>query len=215
MNLKGIKIQKSLSTKYLGVILDENLDWKLHIKCLHTKLSQAVGILAKLRHYFNPKNLVVMYYVFFYSHILYRILGWGSATDTALKPIQVLQNKVLRIMNKITRRDRVTNHSLYLSDKILKIADVFKLNLGKYMFKYHLRALPEIFNNYFLFLEQIHNYDTRNKCNQNYFLNTIRTNSGKCSIKFCGAKLWTQIPSNLKSFPFHSFKTEYAEILLD
>ena len=115
-------------TKYLGVILDENLDWKLHIKYLHTKLSQAVGILAKLRHYLNRKNLVVMYYVFFYSHILYGILGWGSATDTALQPIQVLQNKVLRIMNKITWRDRVTNNSLYLSDKILKIADVSNLN---------------------------------------------------------------------------------------
>ena len=216
VNLKGIKIQKSLSTKYLGVILDENLDWKPHIKCLRTKLSQAVGILAKLRHYLNRKNLVVMYYFFFYSHIIYGILGWCSATDTVLEPIQVLQNKVLRIMNKITWRDRVTNNSLYLSDKILKIADVFKLELGKFMFKYHVRALPEIFNNYFLLLEQIHNYDTRNKCNQNYFLeNTIRTNSGKCSIKFCGVKLWTQIPSNLKSSSFHSFKKEYVEILLD
>ena len=149
-----------------------------------------------------------MYYVFFYSHILYGTLGWGSATDTALKPIQVLQNKVLRIMNKITRRDRITNNSLYLSDNILKIADVYKL-------KYHIRALPEIFNTYFLLLEQIHNYDTRNKCNQNYFLNTIRTNSGKCSIKFCGTKLWTQILSNLKSSSFYSFKKEYAKTLLD
>ena len=68
-----------------------------------------------------------MYYVFFYSHILYGILGWGSATDTAFKPIQVLQNKVLRIMNKITWTDQVTNNSLYLCDKILKIADVYKL----------------------------------------------------------------------------------------
>ena len=64
VDLNGIKIQKSLSTKYLGVILDENLDWTLHIKYLHTKLFQAVGILAKLRHYLNRKSLVVMYYVF-------------------------------------------------------------------------------------------------------------------------------------------------------
>ena len=61
VNSKGIKIQKSLSTKYLGVILDENLDWKLHITYLHTKLSEAVGILAKLRHYLNRKNLVVIF----------------------------------------------------------------------------------------------------------------------------------------------------------
>ena len=36
----------------------------------------------------------------------------------------------LRIMNKITWRDRVTNNSLYLSDKILKIADLYKLELA-------------------------------------------------------------------------------------
>ena len=118
-------------------------------------------------------------------------------------------------MNKITSRDRVTNNSLYPSDKILKIADVYKLELGKFMFKYHIRALPEILNNYFLLFEQIHNYDTRRKCNQTYFLNPIRTNSGKYCIKFCGAKLWTQIPFDLKSSSFHSFKKDYAEILLD
>ena len=84
-----------------------------------------------------------MYYVFFYSHILCGILGWGSATDTALKPIQVLLNKVLRIMHKITWRDRVNNNSLYLRDKILKTADVYKFELGKFMFKYHIRALQK------------------------------------------------------------------------
>ena len=70
VNLKGIKIQKSLSIKYLGVVLDENLNWKLHIKYLHLKLSQAVGILAKLRHYLNRKNLVAMYNIMFsFIHI--------------------------------------------------------------------------------------------------------------------------------------------------
>ena len=161
VKLKGIKIQKSLSTKYIGVIVDEYLDWKLHIKYMHTKLSQAVGFLAKLRHYLNRKNLVAMYYVFFYSHILYGILGRGSATDTALQPIQVLQNKVLKIMNKITWRDRTTNNSLYLIDKILKIADVYKHELGKFMFKCHTRVLSEIFNNYFLLLEQIRLHTTQ------------------------------------------------------
>ena len=45
------------------------------------KLSCAVGIIAKLRHYLNPKSLLSVYYAFFYSHILYGILGWGSATS--------------------------------------------------------------------------------------------------------------------------------------
>ena len=45
----------------------------------------------------GSRVLTFPYYIFFYSHIFYGILGWGSATDAALKPIQVLQNKVLRI----------------------------------------------------------------------------------------------------------------------
>ena len=47
VNLKGIKIQKSLSTKYLGVILDENLDWKLRYTlniCIQNYLRQLASL---------------------------------------------------------------------------------------------------------------------------------------------------------------------------
>ena len=47
----------------------------------------------------------MQYYALFYSHILCGILGWGSTTKTRLTPIQILQNKVLRIMNKSTWND--------------------------------------------------------------------------------------------------------------
>ena len=38
-------------TKYLGVILDNKLSWKQHIEYLITKLSQAAGVIYKLRKY--------------------------------------------------------------------------------------------------------------------------------------------------------------------
>ena len=66
-----------------------------------------------------------MYYAFFYSPILYGILGWGSATKTTLTPIQILQNKVglLRIMNKSTWNDRINNNLLYQKYSVLKITE--------------------------------------------------------------------------------------------
>ena len=36
---------------------------------------------------------------FFYSHALYSILGWGNAAESAIMPIQILQNKATRINN--------------------------------------------------------------------------------------------------------------------
>ena len=41
-----------------------------------------------MRHYLNQKNLIHLYYVFFYSQILYGILGWGCASQIRKRPIQ-------------------------------------------------------------------------------------------------------------------------------
>ena len=58
LSLNGISIEKCCLAKYLGLILDKNLNWKAHVQHLQKKLSCAVGVIAKLRHYLNPKNLL-------------------------------------------------------------------------------------------------------------------------------------------------------------
>ena len=42
-------------TKYLEMIMDEHLTCKNHIDTVKLKLNRANGLLAKLRHYVNPK----------------------------------------------------------------------------------------------------------------------------------------------------------------
>ena len=50
-SLNGISIEKCCKVKYLGLILDETLNWKTHVQHVQKKLLCAVGIIAKLRHY--------------------------------------------------------------------------------------------------------------------------------------------------------------------
>ena len=169
-----------------------------------------------MKNYLNKQNLIIaLYYTFFYSHILYGILGWGSVSETEIKPIQILQNKVLRIINKSTWKDRVTINALHKSLNILKIADIYNFELSKFMYLYHTQSLPEIFDPYFLPIEQAHHYNTRSKSNQNYYLNSERKNSGKKSIKFLGVKMWNQIPLTIKSYTFYRFKKECKQILIN
>lgn len=214
VNIRNLQIKQCHSAKYLGVILDENLNWKPHIQYLHKKLSRSVGIIAKMRHYIDRKNLIALYYVFFHSHLLYGILGWGSASKTTLKPIQILQNKVLRLMNKTTWKDHTENNVLYQKFELLKVDDIYRLELGKFMYLYQTKALPKVFETYFLDLTQAHNHNTRAKSNNNYFLPSIKTNSGKNSIRFHGVQLWNKLPVTLKHYSFHCFKKAYAEMLL-
>ena len=213
LTIKGIELQKCQSAKYLGIILDENLTWEPHIQYLEKKLSQAVGIIAKMRHYLNLENLIALYYVFFYSHLLYGILGWGWASQTRKKPIQILQNKVLKTINKSTWKDKIKNNTLYFKFKVLKIDDIYKYELGKFMYLSSIKALPQIFESYFSSLDQVHNYNTRSKSNKNYFLDSVKTNSGKKSLKFKGVQLWNKMPSTLKSFSFYRYKKEYKKLL--
>jgi len=164
-----------------------------------------------MKKYLNDTNLIALYYVFFYSHVLYGIFGWGTASITEQNIIQILQNKVLRIINNSTRIDRITNNNLYWKFNILKIKDIYKFEVSKFMYTYHNRSLPEVFESYFLPMEQAH----VSKSKQNYFLNSVKTNSGKNSIKHFGVQIWNQILPKIKSYAFCRFKKEFHKILLD
>ena len=56
--MKSTEFKKVESTKFLGVILDKNLTFKLHISFLRTKISKSVDILYKLK-FIVPKDICV------------------------------------------------------------------------------------------------------------------------------------------------------------
>ena len=79
----------------------------------HTGLvQQAAGIIGKLRHYIHKDGLASLYYAFVQSHLQDGILSWGCANNSEIQPLQILQNKILRIMSGVTWKDKVTNNSL-------------------------------------------------------------------------------------------------------
>lgn len=55
-NNKDKKTPKK-QTKYQGIILHEHLTFKMHIASVKQKITQATGLLAKLRHYVSLRIL--------------------------------------------------------------------------------------------------------------------------------------------------------------
>ena len=51
---------------------------------------------------------------------------------------------------------------------VLKLDDMIEMELAKLMFKFNNKMLPNSFNNYFLRLDKIHKYDTRQKNVMNF-----------------------------------------------
>ena len=81
--LSGQKIRQKTCIQYLGVLIDEHLLFKDHIKFLKQKLNRANGILAKLRHHLPSDDILkTVYYSLFDTHLRYACQVWGQTTVT-------------------------------------------------------------------------------------------------------------------------------------
>ena len=143
--------------KYLGVVIDEQMNWNAHINYTVKKLSNAARIFSIIRHYVNKQTLTKLYDSFAYPHIKYGIVSWGSACQAYLEKIQVMQNNIIRIINFKFVKDRINMSLLYKSMKILKVKDIYELEIAKFMHSYYHCKLPETFDNYFKMLVTITN----------------------------------------------------------
>ena len=109
----------SKSVKYLGIKLDENLNWKQQIHDSTMKLNRANALLFTIRNYINNHILRTVYFAIFDSHINYANLIWGQNLH-AVNRIVILQKKALRIMNFQSRGSH--SSSLFKFNHILKLA---------------------------------------------------------------------------------------------
>ena len=89
-------VKQAKYVKFLGLLLDENLNWKYHLSELSKKLSRTCGIFFKIRHLLPTGVLVSIYNSLFASFLQYGIIVWGLTYDIHTKPIYLLQKKVVR-----------------------------------------------------------------------------------------------------------------------
>jgi hypothetical protein len=125
IKVNGKRLQMSPYVKYLGIYIDEHLNWSHHTDILSAKLGRANGMLAKIRHYVDEKTLHNVYYGIFSSVMNYGSQVWGQFANKSVKRIQKLQNKALRIINFANYRDPST--PIYFKSKILKLEDQVSL----------------------------------------------------------------------------------------
>ena len=91
INKKAISEESCI--KYLGVLIDCHLNWKQHILHISKKNSRSIGIMYKLRNFLNTNLLKNIYYSLIYSYLVYGIESWGSACETELSKIRILQKE--------------------------------------------------------------------------------------------------------------------------
>eukprot|EP00111_Clytia_hemisphaerica_P003667 TCONS_00010498-protein len=78
ISISGQTLNHVNEAKYLGVIIDHKLSWREHLKRLHTRIKQNIGILHKVGWFLPRKNMISLFYALVNSHLTYGITSWDS-----------------------------------------------------------------------------------------------------------------------------------------
>ena len=202
-----LKISEKIYIKYLGVMIDSSLTWNAHIDKISKTIARALGLLYKIRPFVNMKILKMLYYSLVYPHLNYVTEVWGSADPTYLDRILILQKRIVRMLtfNEMRQQDYSfpSSDPLFFKLEILKIQDLFKLKIAKFIYKCLNKNTPINFQNWFTLATQTHNYNTRSKFivsdqlvnTKHLFIQIARTlHYGLKQIKVQGAKIWNDLP---------------------
>ena len=176
---------------YLGMTLDEHLDWSPELQNLFTKLSRAVGMLSKLRYYLQYNTLISIYYALFNSHVDYCIQNLGFSNQASIEKIEKLQNKALRITHFKGPRD--PTRPLYERCKILPIRKLLKQKHCLFAFDFFRNSQPNYFSNFLTPIGTHHNHSTRATGHSLVVVRTKTIRYGSYNIANQISKDWNEL----------------------
>jgi hypothetical protein len=206
-------IKRVHHAKYLGIILDESLCFKEHIEDLTKQLNKLANSYKIVRHRVENDTKYNIYFAYTYSKILYGIDVYGSACNEYMQHLQVQQNRSLKIL--FHKHYRTHTHDLYKDLNLLNVQNIKNVQTTNLVYKHKHGLLPPVFNDYFLWGNEVHSHVTRNSAKMH--IRQPHNENGKKMLRYQGPYVWNKLPEAITNsqslFTFkRKVKKHYLEI---
>ena len=126
------------SVKLLGLHIDENLDWKVHVSNLQKKIGKGNYLLWRHKKKLNLETKKLIYESFVRCHLLYCLTLWGGAKSSVLAPLNKMINRILKKIGQFKQHSLNRLHSL----KILKLEHELEVQECKIIWKWDKKKAP-------------------------------------------------------------------------
>ena len=138
-----MQINRVESVQYLGMLLDEKLYWHEHVDQICASLVKYFGIFNHIENFVSKRIARQIYFAFIYSRIQYGIETYGTCAKETLAKVQIMQNKLLKLLLKWDRRTPTDLVHYHLS--ILKINDMHTAKILSFVNECRSGRVPDIF----------------------------------------------------------------------
>ena len=200
-------IRRVKTVNYLGLFIDENLYWNAHVDYVCASLVKYFGIFNHIKSFNTSRIARQLYFAFINSRINYGIEVYGHCANEYLSKLQILQNKLLKLLLKLDRR--TSTNQLHRDLSLLKVSDIHDVNILCFVNNCRATRCPETFCNYY----QVRRTERELRNNDHLDVPRARTEMGLSSCNIKGAKLWnkhfTTVNSNLYKKCFKAKVTKY------
>ena len=169
--------------KFLGIHINDTLNWKTHIANILPKLSMACYAMRIIKPYMSLESLKIVYYCTFNSVINYGLPFWGSSPHC--KHIFIMQKRIVRIMLGCRRLASCRN--LFRKLKILPFSSQYILSITMFIVKN---------KHQFIVNSEIHNINTRQ--HSNFHQPAPNLTGFKQGIYYSGVKIYNNLPLHIK-----------------
>lgn len=207
IRLEGKSIEENSETKFLGLIIDNRLDWGAHITALCNRVAAGCYLLKKLMENTNFEVVKMVYYAHIQSLLQYGIIIWGASSHT--KKLFILQKRALRFMANASFNPCA---DIFYKDSCSTIFKKFKILTLPCIYIYS--CIMYIIDNrsFVATNDSVHNYNTRIKTDIR--LDFYKNNSYFKDPIHMGSKFFNILPPHVKNTRGIKFKTSLKSFLI-
>jgi len=183
--------------KYLGVIFDPNLSWSTHVDYVSSNVSKRIGVIGRIKNYLPQKTTNMLAKALVFPHFDYCSSVWSNFTAYHHHELQVLQNRLARMLLHADIRTPI--------DKMMVDLEWMKLNcrwdkqLLTITFKCLKKIAPSYISSVFTFTHSVHTKGTRSQTYNALVTPSWNNSSGKRTFHYRASVLWNNLPQTIRS----------------
>lgn len=199
IDFQNEKIDRVTCLNYLGLAIDQDLNWNEHIDNVKKKIVPMGFAINRIKNIVPKKYLYTLYHAHVMSHLAYLNPIWNRGAEYKLDKLQRIQNKIIKSIEKLPRLTPTA--TLYIEKpNVRQFSAIQTILLVQKIKKKMIKSKIEFEN-----INQIQYYPLRNL--MNFRLNFFRTERGKKSIQSHGLTQYNKLPIEIRNEDnFRTFK---------
>jgi hypothetical protein len=202
-------IERVTNFRYLGLIIDERLDFSAHIDYVSDRISPMIYAMKRIRPFVGNDTLLSIYYAHIHSHLIYMNPLWSVSNKDNINRLFVLQKKAIKIIKNV---HMLTPSYTLFNERLLPIPLLNELQLVIIAFKIKHNLIKN--NVAIKYVNQIHNYNTRRR--GDFVIYNHESKFGKADFFRRGLIKFNELPMIFKNIhTLRIFKNRISCYLLD